>query len=83
MKKNNIIMILIILSGLVIGSYLGTLTNKIPGLSWLNYGQTIGMTSPFVLDLSFLKFQFGFSLNFSIAGIIGMIIAFVIYRKVM
>lgn len=81
--KNNFIMILIIMSGLIIGSWLGTLADKIEYLRWLNYGQTIGFTSPFVLDLSFLKLQFGFSISFTIAGIIGMIIAFVIYRKVL
>ncbi len=81
--KNNFIMILTIISGLIIGSYIGTLTNKIPFLNWLDYGKTIGLTSPFVLDLSFLKLQFGFSISFTIAGIIGMIIAFIIYRKVL
>lgn len=81
--KNNFIMILIIISGLIIGSWLGTFADKVPYLSWLNYGQTIGFTSPFVLDLSFLRLQFGFSISFTIAGIIGMIIAFVIYRKVL
>lgn len=82
MKKYDVIMLLVLLSGLIIGSYLGTLANKIPGLYWLNYGQTIGFTQPFVLDLSFLRLQFGFSLSFTIAGIIGMLIAFIIYRKV-
>ncbi len=80
--KNNFIMILIILSGLIIGSYLGSLTESIPALSWLNYGKTIGLTQPFILDLSFLKLQFGLSISFTIAGIIGMIISFIIYRKV-
>ena len=83
MKKNNFLMLLVIISGLVIGSYLGSLTETIPALNWLNYGKTIGFTQPFVLDLSFLKLQFGLSISFTIAGIIGMIISFIIYRKVM
>lgn len=82
MRKYDFIMVLIILSGLIIGSFLGTLTEGIPALNWLNYGKTIGFTQPFILDLSFLKLQFGLSISFTIAGIIGMIISFIIYRKV-
>lgn len=82
MKKFNIITLLVIISGLIIGSYLGTLAENVPYLSWLNYGNKIGLTQPFVLDLSFLQVQFGFSISFTIAGIIGMVISFIIYRKV-
>lgn len=80
--KNNFIFVLVIISGLILGSGLGSLAAKLPYLNWLNYGETIGFTNPFILDLSFLKLQFGFSISFTVAGILGMIIAFIIYRKV-
>ncbi len=81
-NKSNIVFLLVLISGLIIGSFLGTLASNAPQwLSWLNYGKTIGLTSPFVLDLDFLYFQFGFHINFTIAGIIGMLIAGIIYRK--
>lgn len=81
-NKYNIVFLLVLISGLIIGSFLGTLSTKAPEwLSWLNYGKTIGLTQPFVLDLSFVYLQFGFHLNFTIAGIIGMLIAGIIYKK--
>ena len=42
----------------------------------LNYGKTFGLTSPVVLDLNVLVLTFGFTVRFNLAGIIGIIIAF-------
>lgn len=81
MQKNNIVFLLTLISGLVIGGFLGDVLSKVPFLSWLNYGKGIGLTSPFYLDLSFLTFTFGFSLNITIAGIIGIMIALILYKK--
>ena len=53
MKKDNIIFLLMLISGLIIGSYLGSIAVIVPWLDWLNYGKTIGLTQPFVLDLGF------------------------------
>lgn len=81
-NKYNIVFLLVLISGLIIGSFLGTLASNAPNwLNWLNYGKTIGFTQPFVLDLSFLYLQFGFHISFTIAGIIGMLIAGIVYKK--
>lgn len=80
-NKSNIVFILILISGLIIGSFIGTIVNKIPYLLWLNYGKTIGLTQPFVLDLGFLYLQFGLHISFTIAGIIGMLISGIVYKK--
>ncbi len=80
MKKENIIFLLIIISGLIIGSYLGSIAVVIPWLNWLNYGKTIGLTQPFVLDLGFIYLQFALHISFTIAGIMGMVIASVIFK---
>ncbi len=79
--KNSIVFILVMLSGLILGGFLGDLASAVPALSFLNYGQVVGLTSPFVLDIVIIKLQFGLTLNFSIAGIIGMVISIFIYRK--
>ncbi len=81
MKSRNIIFIIVMLSGLVIGGFLGELASGIPALSFMSYGKEVGLTTPLDLDLVIIKLQLGFTLKFTIAGIIGMIISIFIYRK--
>lgn len=76
------ILIVFILSGLVIGGLLGDLAGRMPGFSWLSYGESFGLESPLILDLSIIKITFGFMLDINIASIIGMAIGIFIYRKV-
>ncbi|MCD8158245.1 MAG: DUF4321 domain-containing protein, partial [Clostridiales bacterium] len=68
--KNSIVFIIVMLSGLIIGGFLGDVASGISGLSFLNYGQEVGLTSPLVLDLIIIKLQLGLTLKFTIAGII-------------
>jgi hypothetical protein len=79
-RKNNWILILILLCGIVLGGYLGTLASHVSFLSWLSYGKTFGLTSPLVLDLGILVLTFGLTLNINIASMIGLIIGIVVYR---
>lgn len=76
MKKNKWACFLLILSGIVIGGFIG---NLLP-LEWLNYGQSFGLSSPIVLDLGILCITFGLSMKITIASIIGIVIAIIIYR---
>lgn len=78
--KNNWALFLLILSGIVIGGFIGQLTKGISALSWLCYGQTFGFTSPIVLDLGVLVLTFGLTVKITIASIIGIVIALIIYR---
>lgn len=78
--KNNWALFLLILSGIVIGGFIGQLTKGISALSWLRYGQTFGLTSPVVLDLGVLVLTFGLTVKITIASIIGIVIALIIYR---
>ncbi len=80
--KNKVFFFLVLISGLIIGCFIGDLASGVSVLSWLNYGKTIGLTSPFVLDLSFIYIEFGLSISFTIAGIIGMLIAGIIYSRI-
>lgn len=69
------------LAGVVLGGFIGDYFGVIPSLSWLGYGKAFGFSTPFVLDLGVITLQFGFTIRFTIAGIIGIVIAALIYRK--
>ena len=81
-KKNNWVLIVILLCGIVLGGYLGTLASHVTFLSWLSYGQTFGLTSPMVLDLGIFVLTFGLTITINIASIIGLIIGIIVYRLI-
>ena len=62
-SKNVWVLIILMLAGIVLGGFIGTLTENMPGLSWLNYGQS-----------------FGLSIKITIASILGLLLASLIYR---
>lgn len=78
-SKSTWVLIMLVLIGAVLGSFIGNLASS-GALSWLNYGKTFGLTSPFVLDLAVLTLTFGLTIHFSIATILGIILAILIYR---
>lgn len=79
--KNGWALFLLLLAGVVLGGFIGYLTQGVPGLSWLNYGQTFGLSSPLELDAGVLVLTFGLTIKFNIASIIGIIIAVFIYHR--
>lgn len=81
-RKNNWILLVILLCGIVLGGYLGTLAADVGALRWLAYGKTFGLTSPVVLDLGILVFTFGLTITINIASIIGLIIGIIVYRLI-
>lgn len=85
MSKNSWTLLLLLLSGVVLGGFLGYLARDISWLSWLNYGQTFGLTgadgTALVLELGVLKLQFGLQIRITIASILGIVIAFLLYRR--
>lgn len=80
--KNNWALFLLLLSGIVLGGFLGNLAAGNPYLSWLNYGQSFGFENPIVLDLGILVLTFGLSIRITIASIIGVLLAIIIYRLI-
>ena len=80
-SKNGWILLLMLLSGIVLGGFLGMLTENVSALSWLNYGRSFGLETPIVLDLGLLVLTFGLTIHISIASIIGVVLAIIIYRK--
>ncbi len=80
--KSTWIFILIMLSGLVLGGFIGGIANNIPYLKWLDYGGSFGLISPLELDLNIISLKFAMSVRFTIAGIAGMISAIFFYKKI-
>ena len=80
-SKNGWGLLVMLLSGIVLGGFIGMLTANVSGLSWLNYGQRFGLENPIVLDLGLLILTFGLTIQISIASIIGVVLAIIIYRK--
>lgn len=80
--KNTWALFLLLLSGIVLGGLIGNLAAGVPGLSWLSYGQSFGLSDPIILDLGILVFTFGLVIHINIASIIGVLLAILIYRLI-
>lgn len=78
--KNSWALFLLMLAGIVLGGFIGTLTADMPGFSWLNYGQSFGFDNPIVLNLGILVITFALNIKITIASIIGLVISAIIYR---
>lgn len=81
--KNGWLLLLFIMIGIVIGGLISDVTAGVSGLSWLSYGNTFGINSngnPLVLDLGILVITFALQIKITVASIIGVIAAIVIYR---
>lgn len=84
MNKKNIILIFMIVAGIIVGAMLSGFFKEIPFLSWLAYGQTIGISAhnPAVIDLSVLKLAFGFEIGINVSQIICIFAAIIIHKKI-
>ena len=78
--KNYWALFLLMLAGIVLGGFIGTLTADMPGFAWLNYGQSFGFDNPIVLNLGILVITFALNIKITIASIIGLVISAIIYR---
>lgn len=76
LKRINWVLVLLVLVGFVIGRFIGTYFEG----SFLNYGQSFGLSSPVVLDLGFFVLTFGLTIQITIASVIGVVIALLVYR---
>jgi hypothetical protein len=81
-EKNFWILLILLLSGIVVGGLLGELAKQVNYLWWLGYGQEFGIYEPLALDLGILKLTFGLVMRINIASILGMVVAIIVYRKV-
>lgn len=76
MKRVNWVLVMLVLVGFVIGRFIGTFFEG----TFLNYGQSFGLSSPVVLDMGFFVLTFGLTIQITIASVLGVILALVIYR---
>lgn len=84
--KNTGILLIVLLAGIVLGGFIGYLTKDVSYLSWLNYGQEFGIGNEGAgnvvkLNLGVMVISFGLSIKITIGGIIGMVLAIILYRK--
>ena len=80
--KNFWILLIFLLSGIFLGGFIGNMAEGIPGLSWLNFGQSFGIKDPIVLDFGLLIITFGLTIRITMASIIGVALAILAYRYV-
>ncbi len=76
MKRVNWVFIVLVLIGFVIGRFIGTYFSG----SLMNYGHTLSLSCPIVLDLGFIILTFGLQIQITIASVIGVAIALLVYR---
>ena len=76
------IFLIFLFSGIIIGGLLGEFAASVSWLSWLSYGNSFGLTQPFVLDIAILQLTFSIMIHLNVASIIGIIISILIYRKI-
>lgn len=76
--KNGWTCLILVLAGIVLGGFVGSMAPD----SFLNFGQTFGLSSPVVLDLGIISITFAFTIRITIASILGIVIALLIYRVI-
>ena len=80
--KNFWILLIMLLAGIVLGGFMGQLAEGISWLNWLNFGQSSGLDSPLVINFGILVITFGLTIKITMASIIGVAVALIIYRYI-
>ena len=78
--KNKWSLLLLLLSGIVLGGFLGQLLGGFSAFQWLNFGQSFGLAEPMILDLGILTITIALTIRITVGGILGILIAILIYR---
>jgi hypothetical protein len=87
-ERNFWTLVLVVVIGILIGSYLSMLIGLIPGGSnvvktfftynFISFG--LGFPHPLYIDISAVKFQFGFQMKFNLFSIIGVFVSLYFFR---
>lgn len=78
MKRVNWVLALLVLVGFVVGGFIGTYFDG----TFLNYGQTFGLSSPLMLNLGFFVLTFGLTIHITIASVLGVVISLLVWRVI-
>jgi len=76
LRKVNWTLVILVLIGFVIGGFIGSYFSG----SFLNYGQSFGMSNPVELNMGFIVLTFGLRIQITISSVLGMLISLVIYK---
>ncbi len=79
--KSNLRFFLVVMFGAMIGSVLNELLDLAHAPLWLVNKLTLGLQPPFELDLLVCKLTLGLTVTMSLASVIGMVIALVVFHK--
>lgn len=80
LKKSNFVLVLFLLIGLLGGSLVGELLASVQGLSFLAKSTAIRWEPK--ADLNVFQYDLRFLVKLNLAGILGVIAAFWLYRKI-
>lgn len=80
--KNFWILLIMLLAGIVLGGFMGELAKDVSWLGWLNFGQSFGLDTPLVINFGILVITFGLTIKITMASIIGVAVALIIYRLI-
>lgn len=90
LEKRISTLILVVLVGILIGSFLNSMIEMIPGgenvfKTFFTYSIPFGIgdvanNRPVLVDLHAIKFQFGFMIHFSLLSIIGIFVSLYLFR---
>ncbi len=82
-EGNKLYFLLFLLIGVTIGSFLSQYVGQFQYFEWLSFGDSFGLKNPVVLDLFIVNITFGIKFELYIGSVIGLIIALVLYKKIM
>ncbi len=88
-ERNFTTLVLVVIVGILIGSYLSSLISLLPGgesnvvktfftFNFINFG--IGYPEPLLIDFNAIKFQIGIQMKFSFLSIIGIFLSLYFFR---
>ncbi|CUH92687.1 DUF4321 domain-containing protein [Herbinix luporum] len=85
--KNKWALFLLVLLGILIGSFIAHLVKNVEWLSWLNYGMEFaigdtGKGNVVSLNLGALVIYFGIKIKITVASALGALISVIIYKKI-
>ena len=82
--KKNLLLIIFVLSGIILGALAADLLAGVPYLGWLSFGKTVGISpdAPLMLDLSVFRLAFGVELGINVAQVILILLGVVAYKKI-
>lgn len=80
--KNFWVLLLCMLVGLTLGSFLGELCSSNKILQIINYGQSFGLEDPVTINLGVLIMSLKFQIKITLAGILGLGCGILLYKKI-